>query len=336
MDEKQLLLNNLWHYTTLEGLKGILESKCLWATDYRHLNDYSELNHAVNILETELHRKVIPILRKDYSKNVEFRNKIDQRGGVEQFATKAAQITIEILWEALLKKEPSNIPCISSFCLGEISNINIQRDGLLSQWRGYGVDGGYAIVFNFFEMLKCFKKECEDFGYNTSGKGKVCYECNALNKQNDLFKHLDRITNFAFDFYSYKVHKTKETKPTEDDVESLAHCLSRFKHRGFEEENEYRFFVFASCDGKTVRKSTPLEEKGKPLKEIKNRSRKGTNIPYVELFKTDTRLPIERIVIGPHKDKEKRVESLLVYLKNLGLHDIKVSYSDIPYIGLPY
>ena len=32
----------LYHYTTLEGLTGILEHRCLWATHYRYLNDSSE------------------------------------------------------------------------------------------------------------------------------------------------------------------------------------------------------------------------------------------------------------------------------------------------------
>ena len=33
----------LHHYTTYDGLKGIFETRTLWATHYSHLNDSSEL-----------------------------------------------------------------------------------------------------------------------------------------------------------------------------------------------------------------------------------------------------------------------------------------------------
>jgi hypothetical protein len=33
----------LFHYTDLQGLRGILSSNTLWATNYRYLNDRSEL-----------------------------------------------------------------------------------------------------------------------------------------------------------------------------------------------------------------------------------------------------------------------------------------------------
>lgn len=32
----------LYHYTTQDGLLGILENACIWATHYRCLNDASE------------------------------------------------------------------------------------------------------------------------------------------------------------------------------------------------------------------------------------------------------------------------------------------------------
>lgn len=37
----------LYHYTTWEGLKGIIENRCFWLTDYRSLNDTSEIHYAI-------------------------------------------------------------------------------------------------------------------------------------------------------------------------------------------------------------------------------------------------------------------------------------------------
>jgi hypothetical protein len=39
----------LYHYTDGRGLKGILESGRVWFTDYRHLNDPSELTHGIDM-----------------------------------------------------------------------------------------------------------------------------------------------------------------------------------------------------------------------------------------------------------------------------------------------
>src|SRR5580704_15851225 len=39
----------LYHYTDGRGLKGIIESQTFWFTDYRHLNDPSELIHGIEM-----------------------------------------------------------------------------------------------------------------------------------------------------------------------------------------------------------------------------------------------------------------------------------------------
>jgi hypothetical protein len=39
----------LYHYTDGVGLKGIMESQTIWFTEYRHLNDPSELLHGIEM-----------------------------------------------------------------------------------------------------------------------------------------------------------------------------------------------------------------------------------------------------------------------------------------------
>lgn len=38
------------HYTTEQGLECILRSKTLWATHWKFLNDYSEMQHGMHII----------------------------------------------------------------------------------------------------------------------------------------------------------------------------------------------------------------------------------------------------------------------------------------------
>ncbi len=45
----------LYHYTDARGLQGIIESGRIWFTDYRHLNDPSELIHGINMAHDAAH-----------------------------------------------------------------------------------------------------------------------------------------------------------------------------------------------------------------------------------------------------------------------------------------
>lgn len=46
----------LYHYTDMRGLKGILEAGQIWFTDYRHLNDPSELTHGIDMARDVAHQ----------------------------------------------------------------------------------------------------------------------------------------------------------------------------------------------------------------------------------------------------------------------------------------
>lgn len=47
--ENSAINTALYHYTNLRGLRGIVEAGQIWFTDYRHLNDPSELIHGISI-----------------------------------------------------------------------------------------------------------------------------------------------------------------------------------------------------------------------------------------------------------------------------------------------
>jgi len=47
----------LYHYTSGEGLAGILRTRRLWATDVRYLNDSAEFNYALPLVAEEVRRK---------------------------------------------------------------------------------------------------------------------------------------------------------------------------------------------------------------------------------------------------------------------------------------
>jgi len=63
------------HYTTEQGLAGILSSKKLWATHWRFLNDFSEMQHGIDIINNIYHKVL-----KSMPKGDMLRRFIEQEG----------------------------------------------------------------------------------------------------------------------------------------------------------------------------------------------------------------------------------------------------------------
>ncbi|ARU57786.1 hypothetical protein OLMES_3765 [Oleiphilus messinensis] len=105
----------LYHYTSFSGLRGIVESNAIWASDIRYMNDSAELRHTSDLIRQEVNRRIV----EDGSKTVLLNQFVDWV---------ARRITNgHILFGASFR-----------------SNGN-----LLSQWRGYSALGkGVSVGFS--------------------------------------------------------------------------------------------------------------------------------------------------------------------------------------------
>jgi hypothetical protein len=110
----------LFHYTNASGMRGILDSSRLWATNYRFLNDASEIAYGMALFESIVQ---------------------------EQLATADGDVVREFLGRTLHTANAFDgmFDCyIACFC---------ERDDLLNQWRVYvGSGGGYALGFKTKEI----------------------------------------------------------------------------------------------------------------------------------------------------------------------------------------
>jgi hypothetical protein len=111
---------HLFHYTDLEGVKGIFTSRTLWLSKFTATNDISEIKLAIEHFQSFAARKAR-----------------DLEGGEGRFLQEAAG--------QLEGFRRTNI-CLASFC---------EQHDLLSQWRSYGNDGrGVALGFNTARLLE--------------------------------------------------------------------------------------------------------------------------------------------------------------------------------------
>ena len=143
----------LYHYTNISGLEGIIKSQTLWATHYRGLNDSSEVQLMRPIIREMMNGICIEALRKLSNKNSIVRREIKKHGGLVAFAKREAKTIIDIYYDlsfgtAGRAGKSYADPFVVCFCSHSDEPEYVKENGLLSQWRGYGAEGGVAIIFD--------------------------------------------------------------------------------------------------------------------------------------------------------------------------------------------
>jgi len=295
----------VFHYTTAAGLQGILTEQRLRATNMRYLNDSEE---RTGFFE----RRLTHLMSRAH-------DNLLGGGGTSLVGEKddVLERTIEFLRAELLTHEAYSLSL--SYPPDEYPN-----DGLLSQWRGYGTDGGYAIVMDIRPLLVGLQEEFKLYGYSSLGTARAQYfPADGLGEaQHDEVLEAERYVMEA-------LPAVMLGKPMDWMLSHYLNTLSTsYKHCGFREENEIR--IVAAIDS--------TKKVGRLSKPVKFYSRSGQIVPFIELFgfkrESDgkSHLPIKRIIVGPHPDKEARAHAVRMFVDSLEL-DVKVTCSGIPYVG---
>lgn len=153
----------LYHYTTFNGLLGIVRSHTLWASDVRYMNDSAELTHTADLIRSEITRRITIGHPRPYLLN--------------RFLD----------W---VKHRITN----GHMLFGASFRAN---GNLLSQWRGYaGVGKGVSIGFDPDYILRCAARQ--DFRI-----GRCIYDPDTqrhlIAQVVDTVEQLDDATNSAHD-----------------------------------------------------------------------------------------------------------------------------------------
>jgi len=321
----------LFHYTGIGGLEGIIKNQTLRATHAAFLNDAMEIR--------AFEARLPEILRAPFEKfvaNSATQSRanlvlIEQRGGKAKAVEELVTGFVTGMYSALLGTEgvrPFAEPYVTSFCTA--SPGHIAQHGLLSQWRAYGQDGGYAIMFDTAKLELLLKEEGTKWGYDLFG-GDVIYSLDTEEKIcEELGGDFDEIQSSIGQFLGSNGDAAK----LEEIYYPFIRCACRYKHWGFHEEKEVRVIAIPPNRALFAEQRTHgLVTEKKPRRHF---VRAGTPVPCIDLFDgitnlPDKPLPIIRIIVGPHRDKDKRRRGVENLLGQYGL-DIPVTVSEIPYI----
>ncbi len=320
----------LFHYTTWSGLEGILRTQTIWATHALFLSDRAEI--------VAFKDRLPELLRPAVSRGVESlahipanRRLLQRHGGEESVVDQVAHDVVQGMYAALLgnaTSAPYIDPYVVSFCTSPSERV--AGHGLLSQWRSYGPDGGYAIVFDTSRLSSVITIEAKKWTWDLFG-GDVVYSADPPDRfQKEFGDAIETIQSGVTEFFRSAGSNLAALDPI---YHALIFCACRFKHWGFAEEQEVRVIAIPSNSeiiAESRRRNLPTVEK--PIKYF---LRGGTSVPCIHLFEGNTSipdnpLPITRIIVGPHPEKEHRREAVEMLLRRLGLQ-ASVSVSEIPY-----
>jgi hypothetical protein len=301
----------LYHYTTADGLKGIIENGELWSTSAYYLNDSAEILYGYRILDLALEEWLKRAIPPEDSISRGYAESLRRYFGYD--ALERNVIT------------PVFLTC---FC---------EEGNLLSQWRTYGSSGGYSIGFNVLSEGIVYGLVPEPCVY-TARCIKVEYDRDKqirrvmdilesvlpiLDEQEvtDAVRSIDPISPLGFSQLSRVIQ------------EMLVDESIGFKDAAFAVEKEWRFAI----------KSRELIKQGIDDSNYTNlpihfRTARGQLTPFVKLIPSKApmplvgdgkKLPVVSVRCGPGGDRISAGMAVRYLLDGKGYRSARVDHSEI-------
>jgi hypothetical protein len=289
--------SQLFHYTSMQGLLGIINGKQIWATNLAYVNDKSEFIHARDMFITALSKLWEEIEKSEDEKTKHAAKSIN--GYLGQPETKTVKISfVKTIIEVLQASKKGYPYYVVSFS---------EEPDQLSQWRGYCQNTyGFSMGFNYSKLKERADKSKFKFSkciYDPEMQSALVN--NFIKEQ--IEPNFDKLTESTFKDIGVK---------TVIDIWSILPVL---KNESFQEEKEWRLICFKEDIPKNV---------------IQFRPGKTVLIPYYEFKLADEgeELPIDSITIGPTPNQIDSRVSLRFLLNTTGVASkANIKASIIPY-----
>jgi hypothetical protein len=309
---------SLYHYTDGGGLHGILTSGCLRASHIRYLNDEEEFE---GYLDRRLSRFITDTIEAELVKpaalHQSFKDALAAAHSAEELACDLAVTALN----ALRSMNDWYIPFITSFCGHRQPALS--QHGLLSQWRGYGADGGYAIEFDTRELDEQLSAFMAKWASRFHGISPIDYRYVDPDHQSSQVKNWE-VPIAQFVLYGLRMGAWSGFAPVHDPMVLLQ---TMTKHESFSEEDEVRLVVCLPN-----REKQKIQHYDNDHLKIEFVNRRGLMRPYITLF-GGKKLPVKRIIVGPHPQMKLRQQAAEFMVCQLGYDTVSVQLSEIPFRG---
>jgi hypothetical protein len=299
--------HRLYHYTTADGLRGIIENDELWATSAYYLNDSAEITYGCEIVSEAL----------DSWLSEQIQDK-------KSFAVMLGENLQIFFRRDLLDIGGNRVIFLACFC---------ENDNLLSQWRTYGQSGGYSIGFAVppFQIGIPSGMVPEPVIY-TSKWVKVIYDkINQLTKCREVLDGTLGVLNDTDTGQAIVAVDRHGQLGSSAFLRIIADMLLEeavaFKDEAFKVENEWRVVVRPR---ELLKQAN--DDGGETPVPLYFRTSKGMIVPYVKILPTKghrTKLPIVGVRTGPTLDKKTAAFAISSLLQVNSYSGVDVTGSDI-------
>ena len=318
------------HYTSQEGLLGIIQDKKILCTEIRYLNDSAEFNYCIELFRDLVMKKNSPKVRGAH---------VDE--GLLEYVLDLVKTTTEPMYSGF--KMFFFVFCFSG------------KSDSLSQWRGYCPEnGGFSLQFDFekicdlasnqnFRLLKCIYKREDQLEVLEKLVEACFYLSKHLKEAHKRGKFTPKGIKSIKEIYPSNSFSTQESvnEILKSDFQYLKNQIPlelylklisiapQIKHPAFIEEKEWRL-VSPPISIPCARRHPSLDLD----KKIKFRQGKSMIIPYVKFDLTDDNgqnWPINEIMIGPTPHLYLSKQSVMCLLKANMKSTVKVETSKIPF-----
>ena len=321
----------LFHYTNLSAFRNIYETRKLWATHYHDLNDATEFTRFRGKVRKFIYPMIRDIFDKEMQRNAEFAAGVNTYGGIDSAVDKEAEDLLDTVHRHTFGKEMYKETFICSFCAHTLPYE--ATHGLLSQWRGYGTDGGIAIVFNTSAIKQMMY---DDYDHISQLQLMFLDTVEYDSDDNESDMRIKRRFKTVFEFFPEIVKRwysdnepydKKELEPLFEKIhDDFVLGSTLVKHHAFHEENEIRIVVSPKTEN-SYNCYNPGDTRQK--REILYRPVSHHEARYIELF-GNAPLPIKRIIIGPSRIQNVNCQAIKAIIKSSSIDVVK---SEIPFIG---
>ena len=314
-EDESVTYRYLWHYTSVDGLTGIIRDKpCehkklhFWFSRSDCLNDTSEGTHILFLFRQTcselLEQNVISQSFYEAIKGVSISNNhlffypIPPRDGF------AGESMVDV-----------------AQCYAYICSFSMKEDSL-DMWRYYSKgNGGYG--------LKCFSTLFDTYKkYEYSGYDENAIYCpprsfKVIYDDNDKKEILTSIIKDTFSVFtqteSPEENKLLEAKRFIGNI--LQVYQFRFKHECFSSEQEYRFVIYVP-----VKKPEQLKNE---IPSVKYRTQNGIIVPYIDITVESSHTCLNEVLISPFVNNQCAWQTTYDYLSQCGFN-CKVRNSQLP------
>jgi hypothetical protein len=335
----------LYHYTTIEGFLGILESDSIRATHIRYMNDSQEFIDALEHTEA-----LVDELVSEFDRcQADFRQALSYTGDLlcGEFEKLRESLRVGLggflgsMNSPLSKRNSAYVVSFTDDAAQASTAVSSPGDRL-SQWRAYG-GGGKGISLGFDHSALYGGRPGE--AWNSGGC--TAFLLNCLYTQGEKRAALKSVADILMPSFrkfweasgmtqeSLNEHESSYVAFRQQAIFGWVINASTFKNPTFSEEKEWRIVIL----GPGSKPSTGSKKES----ELSVRFRSGPLgiTPYLQLplLLSSSSSPLRRIVVGPNPHMQESVKAVEMILEDRGIeirneerpNGLEIEPSEIPY-----